>query len=113
LRKGGRDSGVSVCDIAGKVANQNAVLDGIVDEAELLSNSYLGEERVSPVDLLGGWNLDGELGGVGGSIETKLVGDSGDGFWTSCDEKSVARVAAMTVVLAATGRRRICILIVS
>jgi hypothetical protein len=40
--------------------------------------------------------FEGELGRVGGSIETKLVGDLEGGFWTGYDEKSVGRVVGMT-----------------
>jgi len=50
-------------DIAGKVAGEDAVLDGVLDGPELfsLSNGSLGEGRASPVHFrLGGWNLAGE-----------------------------------------------------
>jgi len=75
---------VSVCDIAGKVADGDAIFDGIVDGAELLSNSCLGEGRACPVDL-SGWGQHREF-----------VGDSEGGFRTSHDEESVARVVGMT-----------------
>jgi hypothetical protein len=39
--------------------------------------------------------LEGKLSGVGGSIETKLVGDPEGGFWTGYDKGGVARVAGM------------------
>jgi len=41
---------VSVGDITGKVVDDGVVLHGVVGGAQLLSNSCLGEGRVSPVN---------------------------------------------------------------
>jgi len=42
--------GVSVREITGKVTDNDAVLHGVVDGAELLSNGCLGEGRIDTVD---------------------------------------------------------------
>jgi hypothetical protein len=71
----------SDCDIAGKVADKDVVLDGVVDGAELLSNSGMGEGRTSPVDfdgVVGIWNENWV--GWESTIRTKLVGDSEGGL---------------------------------
>jgi hypothetical protein len=60
----------SVYDITGKVADEDAVLDGVVD-AELLSNSSMGEGRTSPVDF----------DGVVGIWKENWVAPSGPNWW--------------------------------
>jgi hypothetical protein len=87
----------SVCDIAGKVADEDGVLDGVVDGAELLSNSSMGEGRTSPVDfdeVVGIWKENWV--GRGSTIRTELVGDSEGGLWGVAMMKRVARVVGMT-----------------
>ena len=44
---------MSVYDIAGKVVDEDAVLDGVVDAAELVFNVILCDARVSPVGFDG------------------------------------------------------------
>jgi hypothetical protein len=54
---------VNVCDIAGKVADEDAVLDGVVDGAELLSNSGLGEGKSAQSNLIGWLEFGAGAGG--------------------------------------------------
>jgi hypothetical protein len=84
---------VGVCDIACKVADKDAVLDGVVDGAKLLSNGSLGDGRVSPVDFNGVvrvWEEDWLEGR--GSVGTKLVPDALGDLWAGHDKEGVARV---------------------
>jgi hypothetical protein len=43
----------NVCDIVGKVADKDAVVNGVVDGAGLLSNSSLGEGGPAQSSLMG------------------------------------------------------------
>jgi hypothetical protein len=96
---------VSVCDIAGKVACEAAVLDGVVDGPEFLSNSSLDEGKMSPANFDGVVRIWKENWvGWGSSIGTKLVGDSKGGFWSSRNEESIARVVGMTGGVGCDGR---------